>query len=121
MNTQFSNTTGQEIATNPDEIVLGAGLTASYDGEKMTIANDASFKAVLAGKLTMGGGAASEAETVTGLLATDYVFATITDNASNDNVILIEAKPSTNTLTLLFNEDPGAAVVVDYIAFRANA
>ena len=60
-----------------------------------------------------------EAETVTGLAATDVVIATITDNSTNDNVILLEAKPSTNTLTLLFNEDPGAGVVVDYVAYRA--
>lgn len=76
---------------------------------------------VLAGKLTMGGGNASEAETVTGLLATDIVVATITDNSANDDVSLLEAKPSTDTLTLLFNEDPGAGVVVDYVALRAAA
>lgn len=84
----------------------------------MPAKNDPLKGIVLAGKLTMGGGGASEAETVTGLLASDVVIASISDNSTNNNVELIEAKPTADTLTLLFTEDPGAGVVVDYIAYR---
>ena len=73
---------------------------------------------VLGGKLTMGGGNATEAETVTGLLATDTVVASISDNSTNNDVSLLEAKPTEDTLTLLFSEDPGANVVVSYIVYR---
>lgn len=74
-----------------------------------------------AGILTMGGGAASEAETVTGVAATDIVIAQISDNSTNDDVSLLEVKPTTNTLTFLFNEDPGANVKVSYAVYRAVA
>jgi hypothetical protein len=116
------DTNGNEVAQNVQSIKLGAGLSVSYDGEgEATIGTDGLFSPVLAGRLTMGGGAASEAETVTGIAATDIVIATIVDNSTNDNVILLEAKPSTNTLTFLFNEDPGANVVVSYAVFRTEA
>ena len=78
----------------------------------------ATKQVIYAGKLAMAGGNASEAATVTGLLATDVVVATITDNLANDNVSLLEAKPSADTLTLLFSEDPTAGVVVDYMVLR---
>jgi len=68
---------------------------------------------------TMSGGNASEAVTISGVAATDNVQATITDNGSNNDLQLLEAKPTTNTVTLLFNEDPTAGVKVSIVAFRA--
>ena len=109
---------GSDVAENYDAINFTKGITATESNGVVTVTSATRYLAY-AGKLTMGGGNAAEAETVTGLAATDVVIATITDNSTNDNVILLEAKPSTNTLTLLFNEDPGAGVVVDYVAYRA--
>ncbi|PTY03903.1 hypothetical protein DB346_02975 [Verrucomicrobia bacterium LW23] len=71
--------------------------------------------------LTTLGGNASEAFTVTGVAATDIILPFIQDNGSNNDLQLLEAKPTTNTITFLFNEDPGAGVKVGFVAFRAAA
>lgn len=99
--------TGADIADDAISLEhLDSGITPSHI-------------VAFAGRLTMGGGNASEAETVTGVAATDIVVATIVDNSTNDDLVLLEAKPTTNTLTFLFNEDPGASVVVSYAVYRA--
>lgn len=62
---------------------------------------------------TTVGGAASEAVTITGLLTTDKVQATVVDNNTNEDVVLLESKVTANTVTLLFNENPTAGVKVN--------
>lgn len=66
-----------------------------------------------------GGGDTSNAFTVTGLAATDVVSAVI--RASTNAVSIVKAVPTTNTLTIHFSADPGAATTVDYSALRAAA
>jgi hypothetical protein len=89
--------------------------------EKLATALKPSHVIKLAQIFTMGGGDAAEAETLTGVAATDIVLATIVDNASNDDVVLLEAKPTTNTVTFLFSEDPGAGVKVSVAVIRPIA
>lgn len=76
------------------------------------------FAPALSGNLTTLGGAASEAFTVTGLLSTDVVMLTLKTNAG-DKVIYAHI-PATNSLTIRFDADPGAGVVVSYVVFRAR-
>lgn len=74
---------------------------------------------VLHVKKTLTGTAATESVTLAGVLATDLVSATISDNLTNDDVALLEAKAAEDAVDLLFSEAPGAAAVVDIIVFRA--
>jgi len=88
-------------------IKLAAGITPSHIIK-------------LAGTTTAyGGGGTSNAFTVTGLAATDVVSAVI--RASTNNVSIVKAVPTTNTLTITFSADPGAGTTVDYIVARAAA
>lgn len=61
------------------------------------------------------GGGTSNAFTATGLTAASIVTATI--SASTNAVSIAKAVPSTDTLTVTFSADPGAATKVNYIAF----
>lgn len=62
---------------------------------------------------TYGGGSTSNVFTVTGLASTCVGSAVI--RASTNSVSVTKALPGTNTLTITFSSDPGAATTVDYI------
>ena len=97
---------------NKREAKLLEAVKAYVDGAAI-----ASHKIVAAGNLTTLGGAASEAFTVTGLLSTDIVMLTLKTNAANRE---IRAHiPATNSLTIRFEADPGAGVIVSYQVIRA--
>ncbi len=67
---------------------------------------------------TTAGGAAAEAFTVTGALATDLAFVQIVDNGTA-NVTAVQAVVTSNTLTVTFSADPGADTVINYQLLRA--
>lgn len=72
----------------------------------------------LGGSYTTTGGAAAEAATITGVLATDSVVATLADNGTN-NVTLVTAEvTAANTVTFTFSLDPVADTVVNYLILR---
>lgn len=77
-------------------------------------------RAVYRGKITLGGGAVTEAITIAGLTADHNVLVSISDNNGNEDVELIEATPSADTLTLRFTEDPGDGAIVDIIIAPAT-
>lgn len=71
------------------------------------------------GQATTVGGAADEAITVTGAVAaTDRAFVQVVDNGTN-NVTVISAVVTTNTLTVTFSGDPGADAIINYQLIRA--
>lgn len=72
-----------------------------------------------AGTHSYGGGGTSDAATVTGVAATDLVFATI--KASTNAVSIVKAVPTTNTVTFHFSADPGASTEVFYQVINAAA
>lgn len=73
------------------------------------------------GQLTSVGGAAAEAFTVTGAAAaTDRAFVQVVDNGTN-NVTVLQAVVTNNTLTVTFSADPGAGAVINYQLIRAAA
>lgn len=72
-----------------------------------------------AGTYSYGGGGTSVAVTVTGVAATDIVFATI--KASTTAVSIVKAVPTTNTITFHFSADPGASTEVFYQVINAAA
>jgi len=73
------------------------------------------------GQVTTTGGAAAEAITVTGAVAaTDRAFVQVVDNGTN-NVTVLQAVVTANTLTVTFSADPGADCVINYQLIRAAA
>lgn len=71
------------------------------------------------GQATTAGGAAAEAITVTGAVAaTDRAFVQVVDNGTN-NVTVLQAVVTTNTLTVTFSADPGADAIINYQLIRA--
>jgi len=73
-----------------------------------------------AGQHTTAGGDANETATVTGVLATDVVIATIEDNGTN-NVTLLQAAAAANAVNFTLSADPGTDCVINYIVLRAVA
>lgn len=70
-----------------------------------------------AGTHTTVGGAAAEAITVTGALATDIPIVTI--NTTNDTDSILKSVVTANTLTVTFSADPSTAHAVTYALLRA--
>jgi hypothetical protein len=68
------------------------------------------------GSSAYAGGGTSKAQTVTGVLATDLVLATMI--SSTNSVSLNKAVATTDTITFTFSADPGASTVVYYQVFR---
>lgn len=71
-----------------------------------------------AAQATTTGGAAAEAITVTGALATDLAFVQLVDDGTN-NVSVLSAAVTADTLTVTFSADPGADAVINYQLLRA--
>lgn len=102
---------GIQIVTN--EIADGA-VTA----DKMASAVTPSHVVKFAGQPTTAGGAAAEAITVTGALATDLAFVQMVDDGTN-NTTIVNAVVTADTLTVTFSADPGADAVINYQILRA--
>lgn len=72
-----------------------------------------------ANQVTTVGGAAAEAFTVTGAVAaTDRAFVQVVDNGTN-NVTVLQAVVTNDTLTVTFSADPGADAIINYQIIRA--
>lgn len=106
------------------DITIGAtGVTAIGAGKVLLamlgtgIAPAAVIK--FANQVTTVGGAADEAFTVTGAVAaTDRAFVQVVDNGTN-NVTVLQAVVTTNTLTVTFSADPGNDCIINYQLIRA--
>lgn len=70
-----------------------------------------------AGRSANAGGSATIAITVTGLLATDVVFADI--QASTNAVEIQKVTATADTITVLLSAAPGAGTIISYQALRA--
>lgn len=119
---------GSNIAT---DVAMSGDVTISNTGA-VTIANGAVTKAklasgvqashmiVFAGQPTTVGGAAAEAITVTGALNTDLAFVQLVDDGTN-NVSVLSAVVTADTLTVTFSADPGNDAVINYQIIRATS
>lgn len=77
------------------------------------------FVVKFAGQHTTAGGDANETATVTGVLATDIVIATIEDNGTN-NVTLLQAAAAANAVNFTLSANPGTDCIINYIVLRAT-
>lgn len=125
----MANTGAMTIANNAitaAKIASNAVTTAKILDANVTLAKLAagitpSHIIKFANQVTTVGGAAAEAFTVTGAVAaTDRAFVQVVDNGTN-NVTVLQAVVTTNTLTVTFSADPGADCVINYQLIRAVA
>lgn len=98
-------TTVKILSANVTLAKLAAGITPSH---VIKFAN----------QVTTVGGAAAEAFTVTGAVAaTDRAFVQVVDNGTN-NVTVLQAVVTNDTLTVTFSADPGNDAVINYQLIR---
>lgn len=113
----MANTGAITIANN-------AVTTAKINAAAVTLAKLATGIAPaavikFASQVTTVGGAAAEAFTVTGAVAaTDRAFVQVVDNGTN-NVTVLQAVVTTDTLTVTFSGNPGADTIINYQLIRA--
>lgn len=112
------------VAMSGDATIAASGAVTIAAGAigltKLASAVAPSHVVKYAGQHTTVGGAAAEAITVTGLAATDLVFVQMKDDGTGD-VTIVNAVPTTNTLTVTFSGNPGNDCVIYYQALRATA
>ncbi len=99
-------TTAKILNANVTLAKLAAGITPSH---VIKFAN----------QVTTVGGAAAEAFTVTGAVAaTDRAFVQMVDSGTN-NVTVLQAVVTNDTLTVTFSADPGNDAIINYQLIRA--
>jgi len=69
---------------------------------------------------TTSGGGATEAISFPGAQASDFVFATVVDDGTN-NVELLQSVPATDQVSLTFSLDPSSDTVVNIMIIRSLA
>lgn len=114
----LANTGAFTIAN--DAVTTAKILNANVTKAKLATGISASHIIKFAGQPTTVGGAAAEAFTVTGALNTDLAFVQMVDNGTN-NVTIVDAVVTADTLTVTFSGDPGADTVINYQIIRATA
>ena len=136
---------GQDLIKGPDIVFAGHAVSDDNDQIVSVRADDAKNNAVItaaadplvahdyvwaslrnkcvpdwdvfaAGIHTTVGGAAAEAITVAGVLATDIAFAVI--RTTDDTDVISDVACTANTVTVTFSADPLVAHVVDYVVLR---
>jgi hypothetical protein len=123
-----ANVTAAKLATDSvtaakieaDAVTTAKILDANVTLAKLATGITPSHVAKYGAKFTTVGGAAAEAITVTGLAATDLVFVMLENDGTN-NVSILSAVPTLNTLTVTFSADPGNDAIINYVCFRAAA
>lgn len=133
-NSQLTLADGDIFVGNADNVATGVTMSgdATIDNAgALTIADEAveldmlapgiepSHIVKYAGKEANDGNSATIAITVTGVLATDVVFAQL--EASSNLTTIVNVTPSADTITVLLNGDPGPSTIIAYQALRAAA
>jgi hypothetical protein len=108
--------TGTSIADNA--VTTAKILNANVTLAKLAAGITPSHVVKYGGQATYAGGGTSSTVTVTGVLSTDRVQATLTGST---NVVAFKAVPSTDTITFTYASDPGADTKVDYLVYRVAA
>lgn len=102
------------------DVVGGTGITANANDVAIAAGYLPSHVVKYAGKFTTAGGDANEQASVSGVLGTDIVVATLEVDGTN-NVTLKTAKAGTNVIDFVMSADPAADAIICYTVFRAVA
>lgn len=117
-----ANGIAQGVTMSGDATISNAGVLSlandSVSLENLDSGITPSHIVVFAGQPTTAGGGASEAITVTGALATDLAFVQMVDDGTN-NVTIVNAVVTADTLTVTFSGDPSNDTVINYQLLRA--
>lgn len=110
-------------AVTAPKIASDAVTTAKILAANVTLAKLASgiapaYVVKYGAQYTTTGGAAAEAITVSGVAATDLVFVQLKNDGTN-NVSVLSAAATLNTVTVTFSSDPGNDAVIYYQVLRA--
>lgn len=112
------------VAMTGDVAIANTGATTIQAGAvelgMLASAISPAYVVKFAGQPTTAGGGAAEAITVTGAAATDLAFVQMVDDGTN-NVTIVNAVVTLNTLTVTFSGDPGADCVINYQIIRATS
>jgi len=118
--------TGDASISNTGALLIGASAitTTKINNAAVTLAKLAagitpSHIIKFGGTQANGGGSATIAITVTGMLSTDLPFVDI--QASTNAVNVQKVTPTANTITVLLSGDPGATTTLSYQVLRAAA
>lgn len=115
-----------ELAVTDEKLASNAVTTTKILGANVTLGKlspgiSPSYVIKSGGQVTTVGGAAAEAFFVIGAIATtDRAFVQVVDNGTN-NVTVLKAVVTINTLTVTFSADPGADCVINYQLIRPAA
>lgn len=107
---------GDVTISNTGVATIGSGV---IDKAMLSSGISASHIVKFGGQHTTVGGGAAEAITVTGALATDLAFVQLVDDGTN-NVSVLSAAVTADTLTVTFSADPGNDAVINYQLIRAT-
>lgn len=111
------------VTLSGDVTISNAGVStigaSTIDKAMLSTGISASHIVKFAGQHTTVGGAASEAITVTGALVTDLAFVQLVNDGTN-NVSVLSAVVTADTLTVTFSADPGNDAVINYQLIRAT-
>lgn len=110
------NTGAFTIANNA--VTTAKILNANVTLAKLATGITPSHVIKFAGQPTTVGGAAAEAIAVAGALITDLAFVQMVDNGTN-NVTIVDAVVTADTLTVTFSADPGNDAIINYQIIRA--
>lgn len=116
-------TSGLPLVAGASTVSYAALAAAGLASGSVTLAKLAagitpSHIVVFAGKYTTLGGAATEAQTLTGVASTDIILATLQQKGATPRTILTSA-PTLNTITYVFSGDPSTDHIVSYQVLRA--
>lgn len=94
-------------------------MEVKQSGDDWSLVLPQSHQIKYAGKIADGGGSATIALSVDGVLESDVVDAQV--EASTNAVSVQKVTPSADTITVVLSGDPGAATIISYWALREVA
>lgn len=90
----------------------------AYSNRKGNNINLSSHYVKAAGKFTTAGGDTNEQASVSGVVATDIVIATLQDKGASP-VTILTAKAGTNVIDFIMSGNPSTDHIINYVVLRA--
>lgn len=92
-------------------------MSGAYSNRKSNLGSSSHYVR-FAGKFTTVGGDANEQASVSGVVATDVVIATLQDKGASP-VTILTAKAGTNVIDFIMSGNPSNDHIINYMVLRA--